>query len=69
MGIRTMIVSGDRAPVVESVGRELGIDETYSHYSPLEKADLVESLVAQGKKVCAGCKREIVGCASWWVLL
>lgn len=55
MGIRTMIVSGDRAPVVESVGSELGIDETYSHYSPLQKADLVESLVAQGKKVCASC--------------
>lgn len=51
-GIATIMASGDRQGVVEEVSRELGIDEVYWAHSPLDKANLVERLVHEGRKVC-----------------
>ena len=52
LGIRTLIVSGDAESVVERVGRQAGIDETYGRATPEDKEDIVGRLTESGAKVC-----------------
>lgn len=49
-GIRhTALLSGDNQSACERVARDLGIDETYSEKSPVEKLEIVESVTAKHK--------------------
>lgn len=41
VGIKPILASGDRAPIVKKVARELGIDEYYSECSPQNKLELI----------------------------
>ena len=52
LGVRTLIVSGDADSVVERVGRQAGIDETYGGATPEDKEELVGRLMESGAKVC-----------------
>lgn len=52
LGVRTLIVSGDADSVVERVGRQAGIDETYGGATPEDKEVLVGRLMESGAKVC-----------------
>ena len=51
MGLHTVLLSGDRQNVSEALGRELGIDTVIGDTTPLEKADVVERLQAEGRNV------------------
>jgi Cu2+-exporting ATPase len=51
LGKRVVLLSGDAQGVVESVGRQLEIDEVYGEVLPHQKSDLVKSLQADGKRV------------------
>ncbi len=44
MGLRVILASGDREPVVKKVASELGMDEAYYEMKPDEKAELVKGL-------------------------
>ena len=50
-GCEVLLLSGDRAPVVDRVGRELGIDARISGANPEQKARRVEDLAAGGAVV------------------
>ncbi|MBX7490705.1 heavy metal translocating P-type ATPase [Helicobacter turcicus] len=50
-GIDCVLLSGDHLGVCERVAGELGITEFYGNQSPLEKADFIDKLHAQGKVV------------------
>lgn len=41
VGIKPILASGDRAPIVAKVAHELGIDEYYSEFSPQNKLELI----------------------------
>lgn len=45
------ILSGDRASIVQSIGRELGIDKVHAPCLPADKADYLTSLRADGHHV------------------
>ena len=49
LGLRVVLVSGDRAPVVNQVADELGIKERHAECSPLDKRDLYLKIKAQGR--------------------
>ncbi len=51
-GITLCIASGDRAAACEHVAAQLGIDEVYAEVNPKQKAELVTTLVQQGRQVC-----------------
>ena len=46
-GVRTVMLTGDAAPVADAVGRELGMDEVYSELLPADKVSQVERLLAE----------------------
>ena len=46
-----MIMSGDRQEAVDSIAKELGILHYYANYTPLQKAQKIQSLIAQKKNV------------------
>jgi Cd2+/Zn2+-exporting ATPase len=48
---KTMMLSGDRKPVVDAVAKELGIDEAYGELLPQDKVRIVEDLKKQGHTV------------------
>ena len=48
---KTVMLSGDRTSVVDSVAQELGIDEAYGDLLPQDKVHKVEALKKQGHKV------------------
>jgi Cu2+-exporting ATPase len=50
-GCKVVLLSGDRAPVVDRVADELGITERIAEASPEEKARYVEALAAHGAVV------------------
>ena len=50
-GIHCILLSGDNAGACERVAREVGITEFYAAQSPLDKADFIDKLHAQGKIV------------------
>lgn len=51
LGLRTVILSGDRTPLVRAVGRELGVDEAVGELLPDRKLEEVKKLQLQGRRV------------------
>ncbi len=51
MGIKTMILSGDRQSVVESVAKILKVDDYRANLKPEDKLDQIRSLKKEGKFV------------------
>ena len=52
LGVKPLLVSGDAEAVVERIGRQAGIDETYGAATPEEKERIVSRLTEGGAKVC-----------------
>uniref|UniRef100_A0A7C4BAI8 Heavy metal translocating P-type ATPase n=1 Tax=Thermofilum pendens TaxID=2269 RepID=A0A7C4BAI8_THEPE len=50
-GIRTILATGDSRGAAESISAELGIEEVRAELRPEDKAELVEELQQQGRKV------------------
>jgi len=50
-GVRTILATGDSKGAAESISAELGIDEVHAELRPEDKAELVEELQQQGRKV------------------
>ncbi|MEW5874105.1 MAG: heavy metal translocating P-type ATPase [Candidatus Zixiibacteriota bacterium] len=50
-GWRTILLSGDRRNAVESIARELGIDETVAEVLPDQKLEVVQRLQKEGHRV------------------
>ena len=50
-GWRTLLLSGDTSPMVDSVAAELGIDEARGGLRPDDKLHVLQQLHAQGRKV------------------
>jgi heavy metal translocating P-type ATPase len=51
MGLRTVLLTGDQRSVAKAVARELGVDEMVAELLPEAKLELVQRMVAQGRKV------------------
>ncbi len=51
MGVRTVMLSGDRAEVAAAVASECGIDEYHSGMLPADKADTIARMQADGHTV------------------
>lgn len=51
-GIKTVIISGDQEAPTRKLAHQLGIDEYFANTLPENKAQLVEMLQSQGRKVC-----------------
>jgi heavy metal translocating P-type ATPase len=51
MGIRTVMLTGDKKAVAQQVADEVGIDEVHAELLPEDKVSIVEKLVAEGHKV------------------
>ena len=51
LGIRTVMLTGDRSHAAEAVGRQLGIDEIRSGLLPEQKVDAIRELGADGARV------------------
>jgi len=51
MGIRTVLLTGDRSTAAEGIARELGVDEFSGEMLPDQKLERVRSLVASGRIV------------------
>ncbi len=50
-GLRIVMATGDSSTTAEAVASQLGIDEVYGEVRPKDKADLVERLKAEGRRV------------------
>ena len=50
-GLRTVLATGDSRTAAESISAELGIDGVYAELRPEDKAELVEELQRQGRRV------------------
>lgn len=50
-GLKMCILSGDTQSEVERIAKELGIEEYYFRYSPIQKAEVVERLRSEGRKI------------------
>lgn len=51
MGIKTVMLTGDRRHAAESVAKELGLDEVRAGLSPGDKVNAIMELRAEGRKV------------------
>lgn len=51
LGLRTVLLTGDRTDVADHVGREVGVDEVMAEVLPVDKAAAIERLQAQGRRV------------------
>jgi Cd2+/Zn2+-exporting ATPase len=51
MGVRTVMLTGDRRHAAESVAREIGIDEVMSGLSPEQKVEAIRGLREGGRTV------------------
>lgn len=51
MGLRTILLSGDRQGAAEAVGRLVGVDEVIAEVLPTDKAGVIERLQAGGRRV------------------
>lgn len=51
LGLHCILLSGDNAPTVRSVGAAIGIDDVVAGALPAEKVELIRSLQAQGRSV------------------
>ena len=50
-GLRLIMLSGDAPGTAQAVGRQLGLDDVRAGLSPLDKAEAVKALMAQGHRV------------------
>ena len=48
MGIRTVMLTGDRRQAAESVAKELGLDEVRAHLTPEQKVAAIQELREAG---------------------
>ncbi|MFN0187250.1 MAG: heavy metal translocating P-type ATPase [Bacteroidia bacterium] len=53
-GVKTILLSGDRTEVCNSIGNYLGIDEIYSAQLPNMKVDVIEKFQKSGKTAMVG---------------
>jgi Cd2+/Zn2+-exporting ATPase/Cu+-exporting ATPase len=51
MGLRTLLLTGDRKAIAEAVGRQVGIDEVAAELFPGQKVERVKALREAGRKV------------------
>ena len=51
LGIKTVMLTGDRTHAAEAVAKELGLDEVRAGLSPEDKVAAIQSLRAEGRKV------------------
>ncbi len=51
LGIKTVMLTGDRREAAEAVGREIGISEVRFGLSPKDKVDIIDHYTKEGKKV------------------
>ncbi len=51
LGLRTILVTGDRRSAAEDVARFVGVDEVVAEVLPSEKADVIVKLQAEGRRV------------------
>jgi Cd2+/Zn2+-exporting ATPase len=51
MGIKTVMLTGDRSHAAEAVAKELGLDEVRAGLSPEDKVNAIQALRAEGRKV------------------
>ncbi|MCW3159021.1 heavy metal translocating P-type ATPase [Micropruina sonneratiae] len=51
LGLRTVLLSGDRQAVADRVGEQVGVDEVIAGVLPAAKAEAIEALQAQGRRV------------------
>ena len=51
MGIRTVMLTGDRRHMAEAVAQELGLDEVRAGLSPEDKVAAIQAFRAEGRKV------------------
>lgn len=51
MGIKTVMLTGDRREAAEAVGREIGIAEVKYGLSPKDKVTIIDNYTKEGKKV------------------
>jgi Cd2+/Zn2+-exporting ATPase/Cu+-exporting ATPase len=51
LGLRTILLTGDRKEIAAAIGRQLGADEVHSELLPDEKAEHVRGLRAEGRLV------------------
>jgi Cd2+/Zn2+-exporting ATPase/Cu+-exporting ATPase len=51
MGIRTVMLTGDKVAVAQEVAKQVGIDEVHAELLPEDKVSIVEKLVAEGHHV------------------
>ena len=51
MGLRTVLLTGDRRGAAEAVGRDVGVDEVIAEVLPTDKAAVIERLQADGRRV------------------
>lgn len=48
-GVSTVMLSGDKRSVVESVGKNLGIDRAYSELLPSDKVEITEKIISESR--------------------
>lgn len=51
LGLRTILLTGDRPAAAEDVGRLVGVDEVIAGVLPTEKAAVIEQLQSRGRRV------------------
>jgi Cu+-exporting ATPase len=51
LGLRTVLLTGDRQGAAENVGRLVGVDEVVAEVLPADKAAVIERLQSQGRRV------------------
>jgi Cu+-exporting ATPase len=51
LGLRTILLTGDRRSAAEDVARLVGVDEVVAEVLPSEKAEVIEKLQAEGRRV------------------
>ena len=50
-GVQTVMLTGDKKSVAESVGGALGLDKVYAELLPADKVEITESLIKAGRRV------------------
>jgi heavy metal translocating P-type ATPase len=51
LGLRTILLTGDRASIAEAVGKHLGVGKVGAELLPDEKGEWIKALLAEGRKV------------------
>jgi len=51
LGLRTVLLTGDRAEVAHSVGQTVGVDQVIAEVLPVAKVQVIEQLQAEGRRV------------------